>query len=180
MIMSATSASNTNYAINNSAPSDYAPSDYAPPSNDERIIRPRVSPENTSSAPATSLAAASTQLDSDQLNLRRLSIRNYASVVRQTSRRLTRTVREATSDGSLGSMEISHLHIWVTADLVPWAVESVELVDDTAKRQALTLIAELKRLDSELSAALGDSAADIADQVRRTGSAIVRILVKDN
>lgn len=62
----------------------------------------------------------------DQANRRRIrklpnvqSVRRYAQVVRQTAKRLSHTVREATADGSLGSTEISRLHIWVTADLVP-------------------------------------------------------------
>lgn len=109
-----------------------------------------------------------------------LSLRRYATVVRQTAWRLTSTVREATADGSFGSAEISRMHMWVTADLVPWAVESVEQVDDVAKRQALTIVAEVKRLDAELSASIGTSAADIAEQLRRQGSALVRILTADD
>ena len=120
------------------------------------------------------------QRSADRKRPNPLSIRRYAQVVRQTAWRLTKTVREATADGSLGSVEISHLHVWVTADLVPWAIESVEQVDDVAKGQALALVAEVKRLDSELSAAIGTQAADIADQLRQTGSAIVGILVSDD
>ncbi len=109
-----------------------------------------------------------------------LSLRRYATVVRQTAWRLTSTVREATADGSLGSAEISRMHMWVTADLVPWAIESVEQVDDVAKRQALAIVAEVKRLDAELSASIGTSAADIAEQLRKQGSALVRILAADD
>lgn len=109
-----------------------------------------------------------------------LSIRRYAQVVRKTAWRLTSTVREATADGALGSTEITRMHMWVTADLVPWALESVELVDEAAKRQATALIDEIRRLDSELSASIGEPAAEIAEQLRKTGSAIVSVLVSDN
>lgn len=109
-----------------------------------------------------------------------LSLRRYATVVRQTAWRLTSTVREATADGSLGAAEISRMHLWVTADLVPWAIESIEQVDEVAKRQAMAIVAEVKRLDAQLSVSIGTPAADIAEQLRKQGSALVRILAADD
>lgn len=53
-------------------------------------------------------------------------------------------------------------------------------MDEQAKRQANALIDEVKRLDAELSASIGAPAAEIAEQLRKQGKAIVRILVADN
>lgn len=109
----------------------------------------------------------------------RRSMSKYAQVVSQTAIRLTFKVREATNDGSLGSTEITQLHTWVTADLIPWAKSSADYVDDLTRSQVDALISELQELDAELSASIGSRAADIADRLRNTGSALVTTLVRD-
>lgn len=101
--------------------------------------------------------------------------RDYGLQVSRTVQRLTRDIHDAATEGDWAVSEVSRLHAWMLAEVVPWARSVANELDPPQRARVNQFLVDLADLDAIMLGTAGTAAADVADQVKQT---IDRLVVR--
>jgi hypothetical protein len=98
---------------------------------------------------------------------------DYGTVLTTNLSRLVRQLEEAVEDGTWAVAEAALLHIWVRAELVPWATATINHLDPATRVALSPYFAELAALDVQLLGTAGRTAAELARQLEVVADKLV-------